>query len=200
MECVTIPQYSIAINGGIHRKFKGKRESRQGDPISPLIFVICMEYFTIIKREVGNNEVFQFHTKCKNLRLNHLCFADDMLIFSKGEFNSVLLMLRGLKSFSMTSGLTTNASKSNIYAANMEGQVITDLCELTEYSNGKLPFRYLGVPVSSKKLSSVECEMLVEPMPGRIKACGSKNLSYAGRKQLVNTVLLHIRSYWAMFI
>lgn len=40
---------------------------------------------------------FEYHTKCKGLKLNHLCFADDVLLFCKGTYQSVLQMLRGLQ-------------------------------------------------------------------------------------------------------
>lgn len=48
MECLTTTQFTITINGGMYGNITGKRGLRQGDPISPLIFVICMEYFTKI--------------------------------------------------------------------------------------------------------------------------------------------------------
>ncbi|XP_059295322.1 uncharacterized protein LOC132048633 [Lycium ferocissimum] len=197
MECVTTTKYTIAINGGLHGNIEGKRGLRQDDPLSPLLFVIFMEYFTRIMKWVSEQERFEYHTKCKSLKLNHLCFADDMLIFSKGDFLPVVMLLRGLKTFSEASGLTTNNAKSNIFSANMPAQVIDDLCELTGYSKGRLPFRYLGVPISSKRLSAVECEMLVEKMVAKIRTWGSRNLSYAGRVQLVNSVLMHIHAYWS---
>ncbi|XP_059281208.1 uncharacterized protein LOC132034887 [Lycium ferocissimum] len=103
---------------------------------------------------------FEYHAKCKGLRLNHLCIADDMLMFSKGTVSSVVLMLRAFKRFSKASGLTTNADKLNIFIANMENSDVVDLCELTGYKKGRLPFRYLGVPTNAKKLSVVDCEML----------------------------------------
>ncbi|XP_019225379.1 PREDICTED: uncharacterized protein LOC109206956 [Nicotiana attenuata] len=138
-----------------------------------------------------------FLTKCKGLQLNHLCFADDILLFCKGELQAIVLMLRGLQSFSNASVLTTNAAKSDIFIANMDEQCLQDLCELTGYKRGSLPFRYLGVPISSKKLVALDCEILVDKMTMKIKCWGTRNLSYAGRVLLVNAVLMHIHSYWA---
>lgn len=107
MNCITNVQYTIAINRGLYGNIKGERKLRQGDPISPLLFVICMEYFTRIINVVAQHEGFGFHTKCRSLRLNHSCFADDVLLFRKGDFQSVLPLLRGLKTFSNTSDVTT---------------------------------------------------------------------------------------------
>nr|XP_009761796.1 PREDICTED: uncharacterized protein LOC104213930 [Nicotiana sylvestris] len=164
MTCITTTKYSITLNGGLYGNIEDKRGLRQEDPISPLIFVICMEYFTCIMKHVTTLQGFAFHTKCKRLQLNHLCFADDVLIFYRGDIQSVVIMMRGLASFSNASGLNTNASKSNIYSANMDKQSVKDLCELTGYKKGTLPFRYLGVPISAKKISAVDCEMLVDKM------------------------------------
>lgn len=121
-----------------------------------------------------------YHTKCKGMKLNHLCFADDMLIFSKGEYGAVIIMWRGLKSLSDASGLTTNAAKSNIFSANMEKQE-----------------RWQGIQKENYHSGTWECQFqwedyhqeTVEKMSGRIRTWGSRHLSYAGRVQLVNSVL-----------
>ncbi|XP_060210572.1 uncharacterized protein LOC132637509 [Lycium barbarum] len=94
-------------------------------------------------------------------------------------------------------GLNTNAAKSNMFTANMDHQVIKDICALTGYKRGKLQFKYLGVPTNSKRLNVVDCEMMVEKMIARAKIWRTRNLSYVERVQLVNYVLLHIQSYWS---
>ncbi|XP_021844844.1 uncharacterized protein [Spinacia oleracea] len=58
---------------------------------------------------------FQFHPRCKELKLTHLCFADDLILCSKGEFPSVYLLLQAFKLFSNSSGLLANKQKSAIY-------------------------------------------------------------------------------------
>ncbi|KAG5581915.1 hypothetical protein H5410_052542 [Solanum commersonii] len=52
-------------------------------------------------------------------------------------FISIVLMLRGLKAFSLSSGLNTNEAKSNIFSANMEHKEVEDLCELTGMKTGR---------------------------------------------------------------
>ncbi|XP_060198564.1 uncharacterized protein LOC132627306 [Lycium barbarum] len=197
MNCVTTVQYSITINGGLYGSIKGKRGLRQEDLISPLLFVICMECFTRIMNVVAEQQGFKFHTKCRSLKLNHLCFANDVLIFSKRDFQTVLLLLRGLKTFSNATGLCTNTTKSNIFSVNMPVQSMQDLIELTGYTKGSLPFRYLGVPMSAKRISKMDCEMLIDKITARIRSWGTRYFSYAGRVLLVNSVLLHIHSYWS---
>ncbi|KAK9705135.1 hypothetical protein RND81_07G035300 [Saponaria officinalis] len=62
---------------------------------------------------------------------------------------------------------------------------------------GSLPFKYLGVPISARKLSVLDCSLLVERIVERIRAMGSRHLSYGGRLTLIKFVLANLHSYWA---
>ncbi|XP_074265814.1 uncharacterized protein LOC141588260 [Silene latifolia] len=61
---------------------------------------------------------------------------------------------------------------------------------------GHLPFRYLGVPITSGRMSKGDCNILVEKLVSRIRSFRTKKLSYSGRLVLVNSVLTAIYSYW----
>lgn len=63
----------------------------------------------------------------------------------------------------------------------MDSQCLTDICEVIGYKHGTLPFKYLEVPIASRKLTTGDCEVLVDKLSTRIHSWGSKNLSYAGR-------------------
>lgn len=163
MECVSTPQYNIELNGGVYRSIVWKRGLRLGDPIS-LLLVVILKYFTSIKRLVASQKGFKYHAKCKILQSNHICFADDMLIFSEGEYQAIMMMLRGWMSFSEASSTTTNVKKLNIFSTNMDKQELEDLCYVIRYENVKQPFMYLGVSVSAKRLSTGDCKIFVDKM------------------------------------
>ncbi|XP_010677958.1 uncharacterized protein LOC104893541 [Beta vulgaris subsp. vulgaris] len=185
------------INGSMHGYFESKRGLRQGDPISPLLFVICMEYLTRTLKKVGQHPRFKYHPRCKGLHLNHLMFADDVILCCEGDFYSIYLMLQGFKLFSMSSGLCINETKSEFYTAGMIASDAQRFKDVSGFSHGTLPFKYVGVPIYSKKLSATECQVLVEKMSTRIRIWRSRHLSYAGRLQLINSVLMSIHMYWA---
>nr|GEX20135.1 hypothetical protein [Tanacetum cinerariifolium] len=89
MTCVTSTSFSLSINGDIHRYFKGKRGLRQGDPISPYLFMLVMEVLMVVlKRKVSLSESFRYYKHCEELQLINICFADDLFIFARGDVDS----------------------------------------------------------------------------------------------------------------
>ena len=83
-----------------------------------------MEYLSRILKEVGEKREFKFYEKCNKIEINHLCFADDLLLFCNGDYVSMGLMLQGLKLFLATSGLFPNEDKSAIYCSGMKEEEV----------------------------------------------------------------------------
>ncbi|KAL2937631.1 LINE-1 retrotransposable element ORF2 protein [Bienertia sinuspersici] len=190
MECITTPQFSLVLNGIPHDYFKSKRGLRQGDPLSP-----GMEYLSRIMYGLREDKDFSWHPKCKSMKLSHLCFADDMILCCKVETTSIKKMLQCFHRFSQTFGLKANNTKTELYACGMQEEEVQQILQESGFKRGKLPFKYLGVPICSKRISISQCESLVEKMTARIRLWSSRNLSFAGRSQLINSVLLSIHQY-----
>ena len=87
--CIISPMYFISFDGGLVGYFKGARGIRQGDPLSPYIFVITMDVLSKLLDAATTYGVFSYHPKCKRIRLTHLYFADDLMIFTKGNMESI---------------------------------------------------------------------------------------------------------------
>ena len=130
------------------------------------------------------------------MALNHLCFADDVLLFCKGDYQSIFCMIQGLNLFSHTSGLVASKEKTAIYCVGMEDTDVQRIASASGFSLGSLPFRYLGVPISSRKIRIADCEQLVDKITARIIVWKSRHISYAGRLVLINAVLMSIHVYW----
>ncbi|XP_050238104.1 uncharacterized protein LOC126687588 [Mercurialis annua] len=95
MNCIRSAMFSVQVNGKCCGYFQSARGLRQGNLISPLVFVLCMDYQS---RSLDLNTMegsgFKHHKSCKKMNLCHLAFADDLFLFSNEEalFISVVLM------------------------------------------------------------------------------------------------------------
>lgn len=192
LECVSTTSFSISINGTITGLFKGKRGLRQGDPMSPLLFNVCLEYFSRLLTDRTMNTGFKYHPKCEKLRITHLAFADDLMLFSRGDETSVQVLMDALRDFENTSGLAVNIAKSNIFAVGVRDSAVA----CSGLQPGSLPVRYLGIPLDSQRLKVAHFESLYKAISTKIDCWKGHTLSKAGRLELIRAVIQGIVSFW----
>ena len=89
MICFKTVNYSIVVNGQISQSFEAAKGLRQGDPMSPFLFAIAIEYLSRILKGLKNEKKFKYHPKFSKLDITHLCFPDDLLLFARGDLESV---------------------------------------------------------------------------------------------------------------
>ena len=100
---------------------------RQGDPLSPYIFVLAMNVLSRLLDAAVSHGVFMYHPKCKKVNLTHLCFADDLLIFSKGNLSSIEGIQNVLKIFYQFSSLQLNYVKSEIFSTRISRDKLLEI-------------------------------------------------------------------------
>ncbi|XP_074293124.1 uncharacterized protein LOC141620052 [Silene latifolia] len=115
-----------------------------------------------------------------------------------GTETSIMWLLRGFATFSIASGLELNKDKYDIYFNEVSDKSISNLLQVSGFKRGCLPFRYIRVPISSKKLTKNEGMKLLDRIVARIRGWGTRHLSYAGRLVLVNSILASLHSYWTL--
>src|SRR5688572_16035404 len=151
---VSIVSFSILVNGLPLKPFDAKKGLRQGDPISPYLFAIAMEYLSRIMQSQKNSGMFHFHPRCRKQNITHLLFANDLLVFGRADKSSVQSLMDSFNRFFRASGLEANTSKSNVYISGVDNQGKDRLLHFLKMEEGTFPFRYLGVPLHSKKLNA----------------------------------------------
>ena len=155
-----------------------------------------MEYLSRMLNSASTLGSFKFHPRCRRLKVTHLCFADDLMLFSKGDLDSIRILSQCLDKFASIFGLHANKNKSAIYLAGLPLVVREDIASQMSLPMGALPFRYLGIPLTSKKISVADCGVLIDKMTAWLRLWYCNNLSYATRLQLVSFDLMGITSYW----
>lgn len=126
-----------------------------------------------------------------------MCFADDLLMFAGGDLHSIVALNQCFLKFSMASGLQENLEKSCVYFGGVKQNDRKQILQQMGYSQRESPFKYLGIPLSMKKLSLIQWQPLIAKIIAKISSWTAKKLAYVGRVQLVKPVLFGIQAYWS---
>nr|GEV11220.1 hypothetical protein [Tanacetum cinerariifolium] len=152
MTCVSSAKFSIGINGDRYGYFKSGRGLRKGDPISPYLFTLIMEVFSLMLARNVEDKIFKYHKGCKEMKLTHLSFADDLLVLCHGDVEPINVIKQAPMEFSNSSGLKPNMDKSVVFFGSVKEAMKIKIIESMHFKVGKLPVKYLGIPLLAKKL------------------------------------------------
>ncbi|XP_060195070.1 uncharacterized protein LOC132624283 [Lycium barbarum] len=117
-----------------------------GDPLSPTLFIIAAEVLSTGLNLLNQNPNFNGFSMSKSgPQINHLCYANELILFSFGERKSVNLLMKVLREYQEASGQEINKDKTNFYTYGIQSRRnIRRLHKWTGYKHAKLPFTYLG--------------------------------------------------------
>jgi hypothetical protein len=164
MRCVETASFSVAVNGDLYGFFPAKSGVRQGDLLSPYLFIVCTEYFSRMPNLASHHPDFRFHPKCGSLGIQHLACADDVLLLCRGDRPSVNVLQQQLLLFGRTSGLLINAEKPSIFFDGVDESSKLAILQETGFSAVCFPFRYLGVPRSPHRLLASQFSPLLHKL------------------------------------
>ncbi|VFQ83146.1 unnamed protein product [Cuscuta campestris] len=114
----------------------------------------------------------------------------------RGNVDSVNVLAKAINIFSQVSGLHVNPLKSNIFLAGEIKDRTEDILALVPFPQGKLPVRYLGLPLTSQRASKRDFAPLVNKVDEHIRKWNAKTLSAAGRLELIRFVIQGIEGFW----
>jgi hypothetical protein len=93
MACVTTVRYTIRFNGHLLDPFSPTRGLRQGDPLSPYLFLFVADGLScLIRKEIEDGALHELHICRHALGISHLLFADDSLLFFEGSVDQALVI------------------------------------------------------------------------------------------------------------
>lgn len=114
MSCITTASISILWNGQITDHFLLSRGIRQGGPLSPYIFVLCLERLSQMIEARVQQKLWKPLRISKDVSISHLFYADDVFLVGAATISNIEIMLQTLEDFKIISGLSVNFGKSSI--------------------------------------------------------------------------------------
>ncbi|CAL5439736.1 unnamed protein product [Camellia sinensis] len=181
-ECVSTARISALINGSPTKEFSPQKGLRQGDPLSPLLFNLVVEALNILfQRAMELNLLKGVSIGFNQVRLSHLQFADDSLLFCEAELSEVLALKRLLRCFEMASGLKINYHKSVVCGVGVSISELAVFASLLNCKTQTLPLKYLGLPLGANPRRKKTWQPVINKFKLRLAGWKRRLLSFAGR-------------------
>lgn len=197
MQCITTVSYSYLINDTVYGNVKPYRGIRQGDPLSPYVFILCSEVLSGMCKKAGRNGSLQGVRVAQGCpRVNHLLFADDTMFFTQASQKSCEALLRILKDYEKASRQMINKSKSSItFSSKTPAAVRENVKLLLEISKEGGLGKYLGLPEHFGRRKKDWVTLIVERIRQKAVSWSSKRLSRADKLTMLKAVLSAIPTY-----
>lgn len=188
--------FSVLVNGVPKGHFGCSRGIRQGDPISPLIFLLVVGVLGGLLGKVAEVGMFEgFSPGGWDLMISHLQFADDTIIFCNNSQRQIRLLRCVIRCFEAVSGLCINLAKSFIFVVgdvpNIDDLVMDLGCRL-----GSLPAMYLGMPLVTSYKQKEVWDPILDRIRKRLVGWKAQHLSKGGRLTLIKASLSSIPTYY----
>ena len=176
---------AVLVNGCPGPWITCKRGLRQGDPMSPYLFLLVADLLQVLIRRDGSvRNPLDLSSTCPVLQ-----YADDTLILMRGELPDVQNLKNVLDQFSAATGLHINYHKSTAVPMHMEQPVIPQCISELGCKQDGFPQSYLVLPLSCDKLRLSAFDTYISKADRYLAGWQTSLLSPMGRTVLINSVL-----------
>lgn len=195
-ECISTATLSVLVNGSPTKEFAMEKGIRQGDPLSPFLFIIAAAGLNLLfqkAKDAGLIKGVQFN---QNFSLTHLQFVDDTIVVSNGEVAEVENIKRILRCFEVMSGLRINYHKSTVSGVGMTEEESMHLASILKCKTQSLPIKYLGLPLGVSPRLKSSWKPVIDKFKQKLSSWKNKFLSFGGRVTLIKSVLNSLPIYY----
>ena len=199
--CISTIQFFVLINGSLADFFGSSRGLRQGDPLSPMLFLIMIEVFSrMLRRVEGVGLIYGFILEGRRdggERVSHLLFVDDTIQFCDADVEQILHIRLLLLSFQAVTGLKVNVHKSEMVPIE-EVVDVHALAEILGCRVGTLPMSYLGMLLGASRNSPSIWNPILEKIERKLVGWKKLYMSKGGRLMLLKSTLSTLPTYFLL--
>jgi len=197
MMCVETVDYSVIVNNELVGPIIPGRGLRQGDPLSPYLFILCAEGLSALIRKAERSGDLHGVSICTNApTISHLLFADDCFLFFRADDNEAQVMKNILHTYELASGQTISLPKSEVFFSIVVPSTLKDtITNILGVRAVMGTSKYLRLPSMVGRSKEVAFGFIKDRIWHKINSWSSKCLSKAGREVMIKSVLQSIPSH-----
>ncbi|GKC82071.1 RNA-directed DNA polymerase, eukaryota, partial [Tanacetum coccineum] len=180
---------SILVNGSPTAEFSFYRGLKQGDPLSPFLFILIMESLHLSMVRASSNGMFRGLCLNGSLSVSHLFYADDAMFIGEWSQANLDNVVKMLQCFQVASGLSINIQKSNLLGVGVRRSVVDQAANKIGCLVMSNRFSYLGVMVGDSMNRRAAWVEVINKLRARLSNWKVKTLSIGGRYTLLKSVL-----------
>jgi hypothetical protein len=197
MRCVSSVSFSILLNGNPTIPFKPQMGLRQGDPLSPYLFIICANVFSgLITKAQMNSEIHGVKVANGAPAISQLLFTDDSLLFCRATTKEAATIGNIIEDYQEASGQLVNMDKSEImFSKKVPPDNKTNIGQILPMNMVEHFSKYLGMPTQMGRSKKQVFSYIQDRVWKKIKGWKAHHLSFAGRSTLIKAVAQAIPTY-----
>ncbi|XP_024042019.1 uncharacterized protein LOC112099143 [Citrus clementina] len=197
MGCLSTAQMNVLWNGEMTEVFRPGRGIRQRDPLSPYIFVLCIERLSHgIIQAVNQGRWKPIRLTRIGTPLSHLFFADDLLLFLEASYGQVAVLNDVVENFCRSSDAKVSNQKTQVFFSKIVPVTLTSgIGKALGLSVTNNLGRYLGMPLLHDRVSKKTYQSIIDNIDQWLSGWAAKHLSLVGRVTLAQSVLQAILIY-----
>ena len=196
-QCISTVTYSIRINGKQCGQISPTRSLRQGNPLSPYLFLLCAKGLSAMIKKVVERGKMEGISICRGgPRISHIFFTDDSIVFCKASTEECDALQRILCVYENSSGQQLNRSKTSLFfSPNTSETTKHEIKNRFEAQVIKQHEKYLRLPSLIGRNKKKSFREIKEKLAGKLAGWKEKLLSKAGKEVLIKTVAQAIPTY-----
>ncbi|CAM8877709.1 unnamed protein product [Rhodiola kirilowii] len=197
MKCVKTVSYRLKVNGLISENFYPERGLRQGDPLSPYLFVLCSDWLArSLEDQQSHNLIRGIKVARTAPMISNLMFADDSILFVRAEVDDIMRLKSTLVKYEELSGQQINLSKSEVCTGNnVDGDRERLLRSILGMRSVMKIEKYLGLPICFSRRKSNIFSFIESRIWKKVNGWKERLLSAAGKEILIKSVIHAIPIY-----